>query len=123
MKSSIMKMKQSLIKLVSVLLIVLTSSASYAVVNGETGPTFNLTAKSALITTPDGDSVLMWGYALNGGSMSYPGPTLIVNQGDLVTITLNNDLTNPVSIVFPGQENVSVSGGTAGTLPSIRLLI
>ena len=109
MKSSIMKMKQSLIKLVSVLLIVLTSSASYAVVNGVTGTTFNMTAKSALITTPDGDSVLMWGYALNGGPMQYPGPTLIVNQGDTVTINLANDLANPVSIVFPGQENVQSS--------------
>ena len=116
MKSSIMKIKQSLIKLVSVLLIVLTSSASYAVVQGVTGTSFNLTAKSALITTPDGDSVLMWGYALNGGPMSYPGPTLIVNQGDLVTITLNNDLANPVSVVFPGQENVTATGGAAGTL-------
>ena len=120
MKNSIIEMKQSLIKLVSVLLIVLTSGASYAVVKGTTGTTFNLTAKSALITTPDGDSVLMWGYALNGGPMSYPGPTLIVNQGDTVTVTLNNDLANPVSVVFPGQENVTASSAAdnAGILTS-----
>ena len=116
MKSSIMKIKQSIIKLVSVLLIVMTSSASYAVVNGVAGTTFTLTAKSALITTPDGDSVLMWGYALDGGAMSYPGPTLIVNQGDTITVTLKNDLDNPVSLVFPGQENVQASGANSGLL-------
>ena len=118
MKSSIMKMKQSLIKLVSVLLIVLTSSASYAVVSGITGTNFKLIAESALITTPDGDSVLMWGYALDGGPMQYPGPTLIVNQGDTVTVELKNTLANSVSIVFPGQENVVATGGTAGILTS-----
>lgn len=118
MKSSIMKMKQSLIKLVSVLLIVLTSSASYAVVSGVTGTNFKLIAESALITTPDGDSVLMWGYALDGGPMQYPGPTLIVNQGDTVTVELKNTLANRVSIVFPGQENLVATGGTAGILTS-----
>ena len=34
--------------------------------------------------------------------MQYPGPTLIVNQGDTVKIVLNNTLPVPVSIIFPG---------------------
>ena len=48
-------------------------------------------------------------------SMQYPGPTMIVNQGDVVTVTLNNRLPVPTSIVFPGQK-VTASGGTAGLL-------
>ena len=49
----------------------------------------------------------------------YPGPTLIVNQGEPVTVQLTNDLsviagTVPnVSIVFPGQV-VTVSGTDPG---------
>ncbi len=39
--------------------------------------------------------------------MQYPGPTLIVNQGDTVKIVLNNTLPVPVSIVFPGQQGVT----------------
>ena len=46
----------------------------------------------------------------------YPGPTLIVNQGDAITVNLTNMLPEPVSIVFPGQEEVSATGGVAGTL-------
>jgi FtsP/CotA-like multicopper oxidase with cupredoxin domain len=126
MKSLIMKIKQSLTKLVSVLLLVITSNASYAGIDGVTGNfdaekntrTFDLFADKALITTPDGDSILMWGYAYDGGSMQYPGPTLIVNQGDTVTVSLTNDLSIPVSIVFPGQDNVVASGGNPGVIAS-----
>lgn len=112
-----MKIKLPLIKLVTAALLTLTSSVSLAVVNGVAGTTFNLRAKSAVITTPDGDSVLMWGYGVNGGPMQYPGPTLIVNQGDIITVNLTNDLADPVSIVFPGQEKVQVVNGiNTGTL-------
>ncbi|MBI3562203.1 MAG: multicopper oxidase domain-containing protein [Gammaproteobacteria bacterium] len=92
-----------------------------AQVLGTTGTTFNLTAQPGYIYTPDGSALLVWGYALNGGQMSYPGPTLIVNQGDTITISLASQLTQadgitpvPVSMIFPGQEAVSATGGTAG---------
>ena len=44
------------------------------------------------------------------------GPTLIVNQGQTVTVTLNNELPVPTSIVFPGQANVTASGGASGLI-------
>lgn len=70
--------------------------------------TFNLVASDAAISTGDGNTVYAWGYAdAASGAMQYPGPTLIVNQGDSVTVNLANALPPaalPVSIVFPGQQ-------------------
>lgn len=88
-----------------------------ATVDGISGPTFSLVARAGLISTGDGQSLLGWGYA-NGttGLMQYPGPTMIVNQGQTVTVTLTNALPVPVSIVFPGQSNVIATGGRVGTL-------
>jgi hypothetical protein len=85
-------------------------------VAGAVGPEFNLTAKADLISTADANSVLAWGYANGNGNgmMQYPGPTLIVNQGDIVTITLSNELPVPTSIVFPGQSAVTTTGGANG---------
>ena len=101
--------------------LILGAVPALAAIDGMTGTTFNLTAKAGYITTPDGDSIFMWGYAdtngvHNGGRMQYPGPTLIVNQNATVTITLTNQLSVPVSIVFPGQAGVTATGGTLGLL-------
>ena len=74
-----------------------------------TGPTFNLKATDGYISTPDGNSLYMWGYAEASGSFQMPGPTLCVNQGDTVTVNLTNELSEPVSIVFPGQIGVTAS--------------
>lgn len=92
----------------------------FAKIDGVSGPNFTLVARAGLISTGDGQSLLGWGYA-NGASgpnalMQYPGPTMIVKQGDIVTVTLTNELAVPVSIVFPGQANVAATGGAAGTL-------
>lgn len=89
---------------------------SFGAIQGIKATNFALTAKAGRISTPDGHSILGWGYAISGGLMQYPGPTLIVNQGDTITVTLNNELSMPTSIVFPGQENVSATGGTEGLL-------
>jgi FtsP/CotA-like multicopper oxidase with cupredoxin domain len=86
-------------------------------IDGITGPSFTLAVKDGYLSTGEGNSVYFWGYA-NGaaGKAQYSGPTLIVNQGALVTVTLVNYLTQaPVSIVFPGQS-VSASGGSTGLL-------
>jgi FtsP/CotA-like multicopper oxidase with cupredoxin domain len=92
-----------------------------AAINGETGTrttgavTFDLITSFANIPTPDGNSVHMWGYGVAGSPMQYPGPTMIVNQGDVVTVNLTNtNVPMPVSILFPGQENVTATGGNAG---------
>jgi hypothetical protein len=92
------------------------SASAGAVIPGITGPSFNLTTGAVGISTPDGDSVLIWAYGPSGGPVQYPGPTLIVNQGQTVTITLTNTLPQPVSMVFPGQGPVTASGGAAGLL-------
>jgi hypothetical protein len=84
--------------------------------NGNTR-TFNLTARDDFISTSDGGSHYAWGYAHGTEyAMQYPGPTLIVNQGDTVKIVLNNSLPVPVSIIFPGQQGVTATGGMAGLL-------
>ncbi len=87
------------------------------------GPTFNLNATTGYISLPDGNLVYMWSYAdATPGALEfqYPGPVLCVNEGDTVTITLNNQLDNlnlhsvPTSIMFPGQENVLAAATSAG---------
>jgi FtsP/CotA-like multicopper oxidase with cupredoxin domain len=97
--------------------------------------TFNLSAAAAYISQPDGASVYSWGYGCTGGTaaatfapaaisggicetMQIPGPTLIVNQGDTVTVTLTNNLpaaAGNTSILFPGFS-VTATGGVAGVL-------
>jgi FtsP/CotA-like multicopper oxidase with cupredoxin domain len=85
--------------------------------SGQIIKTFNLAATDASIVTNDGNTIYAWGYADAGtGTMQYPGPVLIVNQGDTVTINLTNTLPVPVSLVFPGQQNVQATGGTPGLL-------
>jgi FtsP/CotA-like multicopper oxidase with cupredoxin domain len=95
--------------------------------------TFNLTVGPTHITQPNGQSVYAFGYGCGDtssntflptgipGSCSLPqlpGPTLIVHEGDQVTIVLTNNLPGAVgstSILFPGFQ-VTTSGGTTGLL-------
>ena len=96
---------------------------------------FELNAAPGHISQPDGNTVYSWGYGCAspaggflpttissplGGcpDMQLPGPTLIVNQGDVVTVTLHNNLpaaAGNTSILFPGFT-VAGSGGSAGLL-------
>lgn len=83
--------------------------------------TFNLVAKTGYIDTPDGNSVFMWSYANadapDNGHFQSPGPVLCVTQGETVVVNLTNNLPEPSSIVFPGQDAaVTATGGTAGLL-------
>lgn len=101
----------------------LWAASAQAKIEGLTGMTFTLTATIGNVVTSDGDSFQFWGYAnpnINNGAMQYPGPTLIVNQGDIITVTLNNNLPQPqagnTSIVFPGHR-VTATGGVASTNP------
>ena len=92
-----------------------------AAVPGINGPTFSLSATPAHITEPDGSTVYSWGYGCTAGSapvfapaaiaggtcstMQVPGPTLVVTEGDAVTVTLTNNLPTSAgntSILFPG---------------------
>jgi FtsP/CotA-like multicopper oxidase with cupredoxin domain len=74
------------------------------------GPSFTLDARPGYIVLGDGNTMYMWSYSLSGGAFQYPGPVLCVNQGDTVTVVLNNTLAEDTSIIFPGQENVQANG-------------
>jgi FtsP/CotA-like multicopper oxidase with cupredoxin domain len=89
-------------------------AAIEGIVNTGSPAVFDLSARAGHISTPDGNSILIWGYGANG-QVQYPGPTLIVNQGATVQVRLINYLPEPVSIVFPGHL-VTASGGTEGVL-------
>ena len=113
------------------------AGAAQAAAPGIRGPSFDLVAAPGYISQPDGASIYSWGYGCNtapataaflpaaipgakcpAGQMQLPGPTLIVNQGDTVTVTLTNKLppaAGNTSMLFPGFS-VSATGGTPGLL-------
>jgi hypothetical protein len=117
-------------------LALLLSAGAQAAAPGITGTTFNLTAQPAYLSQPDGAAVYSWGYGCNGTAtfaatlasasfpgqncptMQVPGPTLIVTEGQTITVNLTNGLPTSAgntSILFPGF-NVTTSGGVAGLL-------
>lgn len=94
----------------------LISASTQAAIQGVSGTNFALSASEGYISVADGGSIYSWGYSDGANAMQLPGPTLIVTQGDTVTVTLTNNLpaaAGNVSIVFPGQ-NVSNTGGVPG---------
>src|SRR4030095_11145490 len=112
--------KTQLLRALMVTVAMLLTPSAEAAAPGITGPTFNLTAQPAFITQPDGSFVYSWGYGCSGtpagfapaaisgatcSSMQVPGPTLIVTQGQTVTVNLQNGLptrAGNTSILFPG---------------------
>jgi FtsP/CotA-like multicopper oxidase with cupredoxin domain len=96
-------------------------------IRGITGPSFQLYAYPFYMSLPEGTSLYMWGFGdqTGGGGATHPGgegyslpqypaPTLIVTEGDDVTIALTNyGVPDPVSIVVTGHK-VGATGGTAG---------
>lgn len=71
------------------------------------GATYNLRAGTTTMLMPDGiTEVAMWGFADMDGdnTVTVPGPRLTVPAGDnVLTVNLTNDLSEPVSIIIPGQ--------------------
>jgi FtsP/CotA-like multicopper oxidase with cupredoxin domain len=125
MKMNMTISKSRLFLVPAVVLVMLFAATAYASAPGITGgtgttATFNLAAQDAFISQPDGQSVYSWGYGCNGAPSGYapaaitgtfcntmqvPGPTLIVTQGQTVTINLTNNLpasAGNTSILFPG---------------------
>ena len=86
-----------------------------------TDPTFNLYAFPFNMNLPEGTSLHMWGFGdvdagtnathtagTGYGLPQYPGPTLVVNAGDTVTINLlNSGVPQPVSVVVTGHDVAS----------------
>ena len=100
------------------LMIIMGSIAASAAITGVTGTNFQFTVKDGYISAPDGGQIYTWGYTIRGNEMQYPGPTLIVNEGARITITLINELpasAGNVSMVFPGHQ-VTHTGGVQGAL-------
>ena len=134
-----MKTRFAITRLLPVLVVALAlllSATAYAAAPGVSGTTFNLTASSAFISQPDGAMIYSWGYACSGGNataapfgpttgsacggvMQVPGPTLIVTEGQTVTVTLTNNLppaAGNTSILFPGFQVTTGGTGVAGLL-------
>ena len=101
---------------------------------GISGTSFTLSASAGYTSQPDGTSVYTWGYGCANGftptfrpttiagagcpTMQLPGPTLIVTEGQTISVTLTNNLPRAAgntSILFPGFT-VSTSGGAPGLL-------
>src|SRR5437764_354176 len=126
--------KSSLLPVVMTALGLLFAAIAHAAAPGITGPTFNLTAQTAFLNQPDGAAVYSWGYGCNGApagfaptmpnqncpTMQVPGPTLIVTEGQTVTVNLLNGLPTAAgntSILFPGfQVTGSGTGSVTGLL-------
>ena len=106
---------------VAAALVVLVAGNAHAQANipGITGTSFSFTAGPGELSTPDGNAVHIWGYrdttgvANPFGVPQIPGPTLIVNQGATVQVTLTSNLPfgKCTSIVFPGHA-VTVTAGS-----------
>src|ERR1700736_530229 len=127
-----MNMKNSILKtrllLAGSLALTSLASTAHAAAPGITGGSlttgtaaaFSLSAAPAYLTHPDGQAVYSWGYGCNGAPAGYspaltttaacttmqvPGPTLIVTEGQTVSVTLTNSLPTAAgntSILFPG---------------------
>jgi FtsP/CotA-like multicopper oxidase with cupredoxin domain len=116
--------KRNLLTGLAMLLMVLSVPAAWAYdIPGITGtsptPVFTLVTGTGTVTTGDGNSVYMWLYGVEGGVPQYPGPTIIVNQGDTVTVNLKNTLPVPISFVIDGI-GVTATATVPGTdLPGV----
>jgi FtsP/CotA-like multicopper oxidase with cupredoxin domain len=129
-----MKHATSKTQLLGMLLVAVTLSfapAAFAAAPGLTSTsgtvgTFNLTAQDAYLNQPDGQAVYSWGYGCQAGTgsptfvpkanfafkpfcstMQVPGPTMVVTEGTVVTVTLTNNLPTAAgntSILFPGFQ-------------------
>jgi FtsP/CotA-like multicopper oxidase with cupredoxin domain len=90
----------------------------------------DLCAKEGSITLPGtADPVPIWGFALKPTGVpctdasvvaGLPGPVIIVDEGDVLTVTLHNALAENVSLAFPGQNLMpdftgAAPGGTAAS--------
>jgi hypothetical protein len=121
-----------------VAVMLLLTPAAFAAAPGITGPTFYLTAQQAYLNQPDGEAVYSWGYGCDSAhapagfaptmpgqncpTMQVPGPTLIVTEGQTVTVNLINQLpaaAGNTSILFPGFTLTS----TTCTAPAVQGLL
>jgi FtsP/CotA-like multicopper oxidase with cupredoxin domain len=89
------------------------SSGILCSTSGSPNASFSLTASADYIQMPDGNTIYTWSYGPSGGAFQFPGPVLCVNQGDTVTVVLNNTLPEATSIMFLGIDDVQANGAPA----------
>jgi FtsP/CotA-like multicopper oxidase with cupredoxin domain len=137
MKNTIAKTQMLFGLTIAIAVALLLAPSAFAAAPGIQGTAFNLTAKVAFLTQPDGQAIYSWGYGCTGntpGSASFtpamtvtqfcnemqvPGPTLIVTEKTPFTVTLTNALpaaAGNTSILFPGLQLQSVDSGVPGLL-------
>jgi FtsP/CotA-like multicopper oxidase with cupredoxin domain len=129
--------RRALVALAAFACVAGSASAATPGITANTGgaSTFNLVASPGFSSQPDGAQVYSWGYGCPAAgtatytpaafaalgfcpTMQLPGPTLVVNEGATVTVTLTNHLptgAGNTSIVFAGIPT-SAAGGTQGLL-------
>ena len=63
-------------------------------------------AREGSLDLPDGGTAPIWGFANRlPDPASFPGPALIVNQGDIVNVVFHNEIPGEnISLAFTGQE-------------------
>jgi FtsP/CotA-like multicopper oxidase with cupredoxin domain len=128
------KTRRVVIAMVALTVVTLLVGGVQAATPGISATTFNLVAAPAYLTQPDGMAIYSWGYGCAAGftptfvpaafsstgscpTMQVPGPTLVVTEGQTITVTLTNDLpagAGNTSMVFPGlQVTATCVGPTA----------
>jgi FtsP/CotA-like multicopper oxidase with cupredoxin domain len=70
---------------------------------------FQLYVRDNMVTMPDKKQIWIFGYTANpDGSAQLPGPTLVVNQGDTVNVTLNNYHDPTISPADPDGDGHTI---------------
>ena len=80
-----------------------------------TTDTCDLYAMPGTTSMLGGAPINIWGFSSTGaaGSATAPGPLLVVNQGDTVSVTLHNQIAGQqVSLTFPGQPTTAFAAGS-----------
>ncbi len=94
--------------------------ASTACTTVGTTATCDLYARAGSLTLPGAVTTSIWGYSsASSGATGVPGPVLIVNSGDHVTVNVTNQLSVTTSVLFEGQAMVpDLTGIGAGATKS-----
>ena len=96
--------------------------AALGILAGPAGPasaaavTIDLYTATGTTSLPGAASLPVWGYRTSAGAVTQPGgPVLTVDEGDTVTITLHNGLSESTGLLLQGQRMVpDRSGVSAG---------
>lgn len=112
------------------LVTILFGSVSYTPVLAEDNKTakFHLYATDGYVSMPDGSEMYIWGYSLENkkGTAVYPAPTIEVEEGDQVEITLTNIGASKSGILplahtihFHGLDTNQKNDGVPHTSPPV----